>query len=291
MKKNSNLIKAKKEANNEFYTQLTDIEKELQHYKNNFKDKIVYCNCDDYRWSNFYKYFALNFEFLGLKKLIATHFSSDGIAYKVEKTISGEVVTPLTQNGDFRSDECVQILKECDVVVTNPPFSLFREYVELMVKYDKKYLIIGNMNAITYKETFKLIKENKLWCGVTSPKDFIQPDNTIKKFGNVCWFTNLSHNKRNEQLFLHKEYNESEYPKYDNYDAIEVSKTIEIPMVFSGCIGVPISFLHKYNPNQFEILCCSAYSSKDCYGCGSLYLNNRKLYARIIIKHKQSNEN
>jgi hypothetical protein len=237
---NKNLNAAKAEKNNEFYTQLTDIEKELLHYKDHFKDKIVYCNCDDYKHSNFFKYFSLNFLFLGLKKLVVTHFNSEGVAYKLEMSkdlnTDGKInsintnLTTLKQNGDFRSDECVEILQSCDIVVTNPPFSLFREFVELMVKYDKKYLIIGSMNAITYKENFKLIKENKQWLGVTNPKTFVQPDQSIKNFGNICWFTSIQHNKRNEKIFLYKEYNATEYPMYDNYLAFDVSKTKDIPI-------------------------------------------------------------
>lgn len=289
---NKNLNFAKVAKNDEFFTQLTDIEKELQHYKDHFKDKIVYCNCDDYRWSNFFQYFSLNFEFLGLKKLVTTHYNSEGVAYKFEISKDSKIETPLKENGDFRSEECVEILQSCDIVVSNPPFSIFREYVELMVKYDKKYLIIGNMNAITYKENFKLIKENKQWLGVTNPKEFVQPDKSIKKFGNICWFTNLLHNKRNEKLFLYKEYNKSDYPKFDNYDAINVDKTVDIPKNYYKVVGVPISFLVKYNPQQFEIVGIDRVLTYEKTGKVSrFFINGLEIYARILIKLIQNNEN
>jgi hypothetical protein len=209
--KNNNLLKAKKEKNDEFYTQLVDIENELQHYEHHFKDKVVYLNCDA-EWSNFYIYFKTNQERLGIKKILRSNYDATlGV-------------------GDFRSDEAIELLKECDIVVSNPPFSLFREFIDVLMTYEKKFLIVGNMNAITYKETFKLIKENRIWLGISTPKEFIQPDTTIKKFGNICWFTNLEHKKRNEKLILWKEFNESEYLKYDNYWAWEVSKTAEIPV-------------------------------------------------------------
>jgi len=288
---NKNLNTAKVAKNDEFYTQLTDIEKELQHYKEHFNNKIVYCNCDDHRWSNFFQYFSLNFEFLGLKKLITTHYNSEGVAYKLEISKDSKIETKLKENGDFRSAECVELLKECDIVVTNPPFSLFREFVELMVKYDKKYLIIGNMNAITYKENFKLIKENKQWLGITSPKEFVQPDKSIKKFGNICWFTNLLHNKRNEKIFLFKEYNKEDYPKFDKYNAINVDKTVDIPKNYFGAIGAPISFLDKYNPEQFEILGLDNHLLNGGSGNGCNSINGKKIYRRLIIKLIQKDEN
>ena len=274
---NMNLHKASKAKKDEFYTQLSDIEKELKHYKGYFKGKVVLCNCDDPQESNFWKYFSLNFEFLGLKKLIATHFDYNP-TYKLELIadinkdgkVNGldTIKTPFKQNGDFRSPECVDILKEADVVVTNPPFSLFREYIAQLVQYNKKFLVIGNMNAITYKETFSLIKDNKVWLGCTNPKEFRMPDsypllgssfvdgngNKVAKFGNICWFTNLHHKKRNDELILYKKYNEKDYPKYDNYDAINVDKVKDIPVDYFETIGVPITFLDKYNPEQFEIL-------------------------------------
>ena len=262
--KNENLHKAKVAKNDEFYTRLQDIENELRHYRNHFKGKVVYCNCDDARESNFFKYFSLNFEFLGLKKLIATGYKENGkgvaLVYEGDKNGNRNVddeeinVTELNGNGDFRSEECIEFLKEADIVVTNPPFSLFREYVAQLMQYGKKFLIIGNMNAITYKEIFPYIKNNELWLGITSVKDFIQPNGEMKKFGNICWLTNLEHSKRNEELILYKHYNPTEYPKYENYDAIEVSKVAEIPMNYEGAMAVPISFLDKYCPNQFKIV-------------------------------------
>lgn len=309
MAKNKNMHLAKKEKNNEFYTMLSDIENELKHYKKHFKNKTVFLNCDDPKESNFWKYFSLNFEFLGLKKLISTHFNETEQTYKLELLKYGEepILTPLKQNGDFRSDECVEILKECDIVVTNPPFSLFREFVNLLVENNKKFIVIGNYNAITYKETFSLIKDNRLWLGYNKPKGFLLPDKSIKNVF-TCWFTNLEHNKRNEELLLYKKYYDDMtlYPKYDNYNAIEVSKVKDIPMDYYGNMGVPITFMDKFNPEQFEILGIT--DRQDSYGFryrkyekenydnfndlnarAVLLINNKPkaIYARIIIKRKQ----
>ena len=264
--KNANLHKAKDAKNDEFYTQLTDVAKELMHYKAHFKDKIVLCNCDDPTWSAFWKYFHLNFAELGLKKLISTHYDREEATYKMEYTggddndIEVGVKTPLEGNGDFRNKECLDLLDECDIVVTNPPFSLFREYVAMLMEHEKKFLIIGNKNAITYKEFFPLLKDNKVWIGGTNVKEFLQPDGSIKKFGNIGWFTNLDVAKRHEKLILWKKYTPEEYPKYDNYDAINVDKVSEIPCNYDGVMGVPITFLDSYNPEQFEIL---GYTAKD----------------------------
>ena len=255
---NTSLHAAKRAKNDEFYTQLTDIEKEMHHYKEHLKGKVVFCNCDDPEWSNFWKYFTLNFEHLGLAKVVSTHYASGSPSYKLEYFGAGKgiVKTPLSGDGDFRSAECLEILKEADLVVTNPPFSLFREYVAQLMEHGKQFLIIGSNNAITYKETFKFIKENRLWLGTTAPKNFGQPDGSIKTFGNIGWFTNLSHKKRNDELILFRPYagNEGQYPKYDNFDAIEVSKVKDLPCDYDGCMGVPITFLDKYKPSQFEII-------------------------------------
>ena len=224
MAANTNLHKAKAEKNDEFYTQLTDVSKELMHYKQHFKDKIVFCNCDDPTWSAFWKYFHQNFEALGLKKLISTHYDKTQPTYKMEYTggddndIEVGVKTPLEGNGDFRNQECLDLLDEADIVVTNPPFSLFREYVAVLMEHQKKFLIIGNKNAITYKEFFPLLKEDKVWIGYNNVKEFMQPDKSIKKFGNIGWYTNLDIQKRHEKLILWKNYLPEEYPKYDNYD-------------------------------------------------------------------------
>lgn len=264
--KNANLHKAKDAKNDEFYTQLTDVAKELMHYKKHFKDKIVFCNCDDPTWSAFWKYFHLNFAELGLKKLISTHYDREEATYKMEYTggddndIEVGIKTPLEGNGDFRNKECLDLLDECDIVVTNPPFSLFREYVAVLMEHEKKFLIIGNKNAITYKEFFPLLKDNEVWIGCTNVKEFLQPDGSIKKFGNIGWFTNLDVAKRHEKLILWKKYTPEEYPKYDNYDAINVDKVSEIPCNYDGVMGVPITFLDSYNPEQFEIL---GYTAKD----------------------------
>ena len=370
----SDLQAAKIAKQDEFYTQLDDIAAELKYYKQHFKGKVVLCNCDDPYESNFFKYFALNFNQLGLKKLIATCYNGSPIAgdelpllfeieesepkkiaYKVEITevqdynndgavnladvqylIQNDknVLSLLKGNGDFRSQECIELLKEADIVVTNPPFSLFREYVAQLVKYDKKFLIIGNQNALTYKECFKLVKENNMWLGVSihsGDREFMIPPTyevrskslRVDEKGNryirvvgVRWFTNLDYPQRHEDLDLYKQYTPEEYPTYENYDAINVNKTGEIPIDFEGIMGVPITFMDKYNPDQFEILgmcenedlyalktkvyttaeCKQAYFAK--FGKNGTYDLNasgvilkdgiqEKVYQRILIRNKK----
>lgn len=319
MAKNNNLHKAKTAKNDEFYTRIEDINEELKHYSDHFRGKIVLCNCDDPEWSNFWRYFHLEFERLGLKKLIATHYEPDEIpSYMMEYTggndedFSVGVRKELTQNGDFRSPECIELLKEADIVVTNPPFSLFREYVAQLVECDKKFIILGNMNAITYKEFFPLIKENKVWAGygfnlsmvyktvypnlLEANRKFVigkglNPDEGYVKVPAICWFTNLDIKKRHEPIESSYEYAKKDrlypdlYPKYDNYDAINVDKVSQIPMDYEPCwykcphkdkceyaasegsvdnalcenacngaIGVPITYLDKHSPEQFEIV-------------------------------------
>ena len=282
MATNARLYKAKKAKNDEFYTQLTDVSNELKHYKHHFKDKIVFCNCDDPTMSAFWKYFHLNFSALGLKKLISTHYDKNKPTYKMEYTggndndIEVGVKTPLEGNGDFRNQECLDLLDEADIVVTNPPFSLFREYVACLMEHKKKFLIIGNINAVTYKEFFLLLKEKKVWLGAnekggTRQGDimwFTVTDNYSGKTIDVdgvpmarvaaWWYTNLDFAKRREKLILRKKYSPEEYPTYGNYDAINVDKTSDIPCDYDGVMGVPITFLDKYNPEQFEILGISA---------------------------------
>ena len=322
MAKNTNLHKAKSAKQDEFYTQLSDIEKEMVHYKDFFKGKVVYCNCDDARESNFFKYFSMNFEHLGLKKLISTGYKADGkgvvLVYEGDKNNNRRVddneivVTELQGNGDFRSAECIEYLKQADVVVTNPPFSLFREYVAQLMEYNKKFIIIGNFNAVTYKEIFPLIKNNELWLGASGFKDmsfkvpsyyeekscrFWVDENGQKwrSLGNGCWFTNIEHSKRNEYLDLYKKYNEKEFPKYDNYDAIECRKVCDIPMDYEGVIGVPITFLDKYCPTQFEIVDINPHFytivEQGLSKPKQLTLHNvskKDPYARILIKRKLS---
>jgi hypothetical protein len=324
---NKNLQKAKSEKNDEFYTILSDIEKEVRHYKKHFKNKVVLCNCDDPRVSNFFHYFSYNFEQLGLKKLITTCYKNQNAdlfsEHKSDKAIYLEYtgdknrnnipdaeeigIKHLKSDGDFRSKECIELLKQADIVVTNPPFSLFREYVEQLIKYDKKFLIIGTWNAITYKEIFKLIKEDKLWIGINSNRNFsgfIVPKhyslygiearvdengNRIVSSNNTCWFTNIDNKKRHEDLILYKTYNPKEYPKYENYNAIDVSKTADIPMDYEGVMGVPVTFLDKYNPEQFEILGCNRGVDQDpngVYGRGS-YLNGKETFKRLFIRNKK----
>ena len=279
---NTNLKTAKKNKNDEFYTLMEDIEKEMRYYKDFFKGKVVYCNCDDARESNFFKYFSLNFEFLGLKKLITTGYKSDGkgvvLVYEGDKNgnrrVDNEeiIVNELNGDGDFRSEECIEYLKECDVVVTNPPFSLFRQYVKQLMDYNKKFIIIGEQNALTYKEIFPLIKDNKIWWGKSihsGDRKFYVPDNyplnastcgideNGKRFVNVKgirWWTNVKEVINNEPLNLYKRYSFEDYPKYENFDAINVDKVADIPMDYDGIMGVPITFLDKYCPTQFEII-------------------------------------
>lgn len=275
---NANLHKAKDAKNDEFYTQLTDVAKELMHYKQHFKDKIVLCNCDDPTWSAFWKYFHLNFAELGLKKLISTHYDRTEATYKMEYTggddndIEAGVRTPLEGNGDFRNQECLDLLDECDIVVTNPPFSLFREYVAVLMEHKKKFIILGNMNALTYKEIFPLFRDNQLWYGASihsgDRKFYVPNDYPLKASGcgidesgkrfirvkGVRWFTNLDYPARHEKLILWKNYTPEEYPKYDNYDAINVNKYAEIPVDYDGVMGVPITFMDFYCPEQFEIV-------------------------------------
>ncbi|MDD2907270.1 MAG: adenine-specific methyltransferase EcoRI family protein [Candidatus Gracilibacteria bacterium] len=319
---NGNLKKANKAKNDEFYTQLSDIEKELGHYKQHFKGKTIFCNCDDPEESNFFKYFALNFEHLGLKKLVTTHYQEEIPSYKLEITrgldlnndgkvdLSDTKKIKLKQNGDFRSPECIEILKESDIIITNPPFSLFREYVVQLMEYDKKFVIIGNKNAITYKEIFKILKINKIWLGYTSASEFCDINGNITKKinGLTRWFTNLDIKKRYEELILYKYYNEKNYPKYYNFDAINIDKVKDIPKDYSGYIGVPITFLDKYNPEQFEIIGLAADKREidSAFIQGEqTYLDERHkkfvgmvtkengilkaTYARIIIKNKKFN--
>lgn len=287
-----NIDKAKEAKKDEFYTQLDDINNELKHYREHFRGKTVLCNCDDPRISNFFTYFAYNFEFLGLKKLITTCYKNQNmdlfsqnqseqavyLIYEGDKNgnhtpDANEIgVIPLKGDGDFRSKECIELLKEADIVVTNPPFSLFREYVAQLMGYDKEFLIIGNQNALSYKEIFPLIRDNKMWLGASihsgDRKFWVPEDYELKAAGcgidatgrkfirvkGVRWFTNLDYKERHEDLILYKNYTPDLYPKYENYDAINVNKTEDIPCDYEGIMGVPITFMDKYNPDQFEII-------------------------------------
>ncbi|GIK10607.1 MAG: putative adenine-specific methylase [Chloroflexota bacterium] len=355
------LDNAKKNKADEFYTQLSDIEAEMRHYKDQFRGKVVFCNCDDPFESNFFKYFAMNFNFLGLKKLISTCYAESPVVsmqlslfdvknldvkkddskhpYKIEITevkdenADGAVdladveyllknkkntLTLLNDDGDFRSPECIELLKEADIVATNPPFSLFREYVAELIEYEKKFIIVGSKNAITYMDIFKLIQEDKIWLGngfpngnafFKIPEEYSRewangvynPETGLVKFRNVGWFTNLDFKKRHENVNLYKQYKPDEYPRYVNYEAIEVSKVAEIPYDYDGEMGVPITFLDKYNPEQFEIIGSSRFvgkpmsdfAKKGTYTSGGMrfYLPNgdgtyQRLYDRIVIKRK-----
>ena len=320
---NKNLHKAKTGKNDEFYTQLSDIEKEMRHYKKHFKDKVILCNCDDPRVSNFFHYFSYNFEQLGLKKLIATCYKNQNMDLfsenKSEQAIYLEYtgdkngdnipnpdeigIKHLKGDGDFRSKECIELLKQADIIVTNPPFSLFREYVGQLIEYNKKFIIVGHQNALSYKEIFKLIKENRLWLGYGFNRNMAHFINKhyedyasdadhkegMIRVSGIVWYTNIETMKRSEDYILYKTYkgNESDYPKYDNYDAINVDKTKDIPMDYDGVIGVPITFIDKYNPNQFEIIGQMATTKIDELNFGYPYVNGVKIYARILIKNKK----
>ncbi len=320
MANNRNLHSAHAAKKDEFYTQLSDIEKELQYYKKHFQGKVVYCNCDDPKVSKFFHYFSYNFESLGLKKLITTcykskyqdMFSKNDSAHAIWLEYDGDKnenripdpeeigIFSLKGDGDFRSKECIDILKQADIVCTNPPFSLFRKYVEQLIKYDKQFLIIGNMNATGYKEIFPLFRENKIWYGASiksGDREFGVPEhypltaatsrvdangNKYIRVKGVRWFTNLDHKKRHEELILHRRYSSKEYPIYDNYDAINVDETALIPMDWKGAMGVPISFLDKYNPDQFEIIKFrKGNDEKD------LSINGKCPYLRILIRNKK----
>lgn len=346
---NKTLTNAKNAKKDEFYTQLPDIEKELRHYKEHFRGRVVLCNCDDPYESNFFKYFALNFNALGLKKLIATCYDGSPmagtdfllfrledqttgpkkVAYKVEITevvdtngdgaINLADVRYLLQNdknalvmlqgtGDFRSEECVALLQEADIVVTNPPFSLFREYMAQLMKYNKKFIILGNMNALKYKEIFPYIIENKLWIGygfnlsmvfktmyentLEANRKFVRskgynPDENYVKTPAIAWYTNLEISKRHEELILYKHYTPEEYPKYDNYDAINVDKVTDIPCDYDGIMGVPITFVDKYNPEQFEIIGVANHGMDSQYDLFSPILHQKGLFTRILIRRRK----
>lgn len=339
--KNQSLGKAQSAKQDEFYTQLSDIERELKHYKKHFKGKVVYCNCDDPRVSNFFHYFAYNFEKLGLKKLITTcyknrdmnHFSLNDSEHAIYLEYNGDKdgnstpdpdeigIKHLEGDGDFRSQESIELLKQADIVVTNPPFSLFREYVAQLIEYDKKFVIVGSQNAISYKEIFSLIVENKVWLGTKSGDmafkvpDHYEPRETRywedeagqkwRSLGNACWYTNLDISKRHEELILYKTYTPEEYPTYANYDAIEVGQTKDIPLDYKGAMGVPVTFLDRYNPDQFEIIGSSRtlgkpmseFAEKGAYSQGGprFYLDNgngtyRRLYDRLVIKNKKAKD-
>ena len=306
---NVNLHKAKDAKNDEFYTQLTDVSKELMHYKQHFKDKIVLCNCDDPTWSAFWKYFHLNFAELGLKKLISTHYDREKVTYKMEYTggddndIEVGVKTPLKGNGDFRNKECLDLIDEADIVVTNPPFSLFREYVAVLMEHEKKFIILGNMNALTYKEIFPLFRDNQLWYGASihsgDRKFYVPDDYPLKASGcgidengkrfirvkGVRWFTNLDYPARHEKLILWKNYTLEEYPKYDEFNVINVDKYAEIPVDYDDVMGVPITFMDFFNPDQFEIIWLDGTDTSRWYGSGPL-LNGKKKYRRLFIRRK-----
>lgn len=329
MSRNSDLKGAKRGKKDEFYTQINDIIAEIAQHPDmvrHFEGKTVLCNCDDPEWSNFVEFFRKFFKKLKLKKMIATHYTQDGSpSYKLEwygEKLNGDTVnlikTPLKGDGDFRSEECIELLKEADIVVTNPPFSLFREYIAQLVAYDKKFLIIGNVNAISYKEVFPLIKENKLWLGQSihsGDREFRVPDsypleasgyrvdedgNKYIKVKGVRWFTNLDTDERHEFLPLTKNYkgNEHLYPKYDNYDAINVDKTADIPKDYDGVMGVPITFIDKYCPEQFEILDINPHFfmmvEQGLPKLKQLTLRNvgrKDPYARILLRKKCQEEN
>lgn len=325
---NKDLNKAKRAKKDEFYTQLSDIERELKHYRNHFKDKVVYCNCDDPRVSNFFHYFSYNFEKLGLKKLITTCyknqerdlFSQNDSEQAIYLEYNGDQngnnvpdpeeigIKHLKGDGDFRSQESIELLKQADIVVTNPPFSLFRDYVSQLIEYDKKFIIIGHQNALTYKEIFPLIRDDKMWLGYgfkggaahfinVSYEDYATANDHKEgmiRVSGVVWYTNLEIKKRHEELILYKNYSSEEFPKYDNYDAININKTKEIPMDYDGAMGVPITFMNKYSPDQFKIIGATESEGKGFSnglwdkesGVSQPLVNGKRIYKRIFIKNK-----
>lgn len=309
------LENAKKQKNDEFYTRYEDIEAEVMKYRRYFRDKVVYLPCDDPadKKSEFWSFFVDNFDSFGLKKLIATHYDENGKAYKIwidsDLTEDGYIddadalQEDLNGNGDFRSPECIEILEECDIVCTNPPFSLFREFVNILTQYNKDFLILGNNNALSYQNVFSLIKENKMWCGYSCNKNITfkvgegysydekltAQINDGNKYGTVpaiTWFTTLPVKNRNEELVLTKEYNNVEYPKYDNYDAININRVVQIPKDYDGVMGVPITFINIYNPNQFEIIGLMASTTVTDVNFGYPYIDGKKKYARVLIRKK-----
>lgn len=305
MPNNKHLNKAKKEKNDEFFTQYEDIEKECQYYIEDFKDKYIYLPCDDEK-SNFWKYFVDNFHNFKLKHLTATHIDFNTNSYRLDYNGTEMIKTALEGNGDFRSEECIEFLKECDVVVTNPPFSLFRSFIKTLFDYDKKFLIIGNMNAIAYKEIFPYIKNNQLWLGVSIssgdrrfdvPKTYDLNAATCGidekgihfiKVKGVRWFTNIDNKKRNTPLDLYKKYTPEEYPQYDNYNAIECGKSCDVPMDYDGVIGVPITFLDKYCPTQFEIIGIAKDGRGHKWDLFKPFINGKQKYSRILIKKRDN---
>ena len=300
---NANLNAAKKEKNDEFYTLYEDIEAELQHYLGAFEGKIVYCNCDNPEWSNFWKYFHINFEKLGLKKLTSTHYEMDiekhGHPYKMEYTggndtdITAGAKTPLTGNGDFASDECIEVLKEADIVVTNPPFSEFRKFIQALFDYKKEFLIVCNKQCWAFKNIFPHIKNGDVTIGYTTPKEFFTIDKKKEKFGNIGWLACvdgllLRELPPHRKLALTKTYNPADYPKYDNFEAINVNRVCDIPRDYAGIMGVPLSFIDKYNPEQFELighgLDINGNGGLGVTG-GCLYIDGSRVYTRVFIKN------
>lgn len=296
---NVNVNNVKNAKNDEFSTRLGDIEKELNTYDPAvFKDKTIFCNCDDSTSSNFWIFFHMNFHRLGLKKLIATHYNSDGspsyaMTYdskdpKDDVDFDKGTKIPLKGDGDFRSDECIELVKQSDMVVTNPPFRMFREFVAQLEKYQKQFIVIGDKKAITYKEIFPLIRVNELWLGYTTVDEFKQPNGTYKKFGTKLWFTNVDTKKRHHKLETVYRWNKriEKYPdlylKYDNHDAIEVSDVLQIPLDYDGVMGVPTTFVDVYDPDQFEIIGLA----RDTVPKGCLTVNGKRKYARILIRNK-----
>ena len=303
MSTNINLHKANVIKNDEFYTRFTDISKELINYKKYFKDKVILCNCDNPNHSAFWKYFHLNFNKLGLKKLISTYYDKDKSTYKIEyrggndNDIKDGLKIPLKGNGDFRNVECIKILKEADIVVTNPPFSLFREYITMLMEYNKKFIIIGNINSVTYKEFFPLLKDDKVWVDCNKPLEFDTPNGILKKV-QCRWFTNLDHQKRHRNIPLCKKYVETDYETFDELpNIINVNKIKDIPTDYYGYMGVPITFFDNYNPEQFEIIeGLNRYAFMDYFGINKdvkkrhshcCNVNGKATYYRIVVRKKK----
>lgn len=321
MSSNANLTLARRNKNDEFYTRLVDIEHELRHYVGHFRDKTVFLNCDDPAHSGFWEYFDINFDVLGLHRVISTHYTGPGsgnlppsymqeIVRRADGTRSQTLRTDLSGDGDFRSEEALALLAESDIVVTNPPFSLFREYIGQLMDHGKKFLVLGNTNAVTYKEIWPHIQDGRMWLGASTfntgmyfyvPEDFeyaasykfdrVKDGKPVCRVSNICWYTNLDHSRRHEEITLFRSYDENTYPVYDGYDAIEVSRVSDIPLDFDGIMGVPITFLGKHSPEQFDIVGCSyVHGRPGTWPEGTVMspqVDGRNIYKRLFIRHSR----
>lgn len=294
--KNSNLHKAKKAKNDEFYTRYEDIEAEVMKYRKYFRDKVVYLPCDDpiEKKSEFWSFFVNNFDAFGIKKLIATYYNENGKTYKIwidrDTTNDGDIQQEdLAGDGDFRSPECVEILRECDIVCTNPPFSLMKEFLPLILKYNKQFLVIGPLTAITYKKIFPYVLEKRIWAGYNNVRHFKDPEGDDRTMGNTFWYTNLPNESLTKEIVLTKKYDSSKYDVFDERpDIININRVVDIPADYDGLMGVPISFFQgKYNPNQFEIVGKIDNGSDSDFDFCKSFVNGVEKFKRLVIRRKK----